>query len=188
MTSRGLLILADATVAASEFMHHHLPLLPIDIQVTENVASAESLLATQRFQAVLCDGTPGGEGGREILHFLQRESLPVPLIILSGEAGEETVEGWLQAGAFDVIMKPIEPRSLLASLRRALLWGGLISEAMSPRPLELSRPTFPDLVGNSEALQTILGRIAKIAASETTVCIYGESGTGKELVARGPEA
>lgn len=40
------------------------------------------------------------------------------------------------------------------------------------------------LVGNSAPMREVYARIAKIAASDTTVLIFGESGTGKELAAR----
>ena len=40
------------------------------------------------------------------------------------------------------------------------------------------------IVGQSAAITTLLGRIDKLAARDTTVLVQGESGTGKELVAR----
>ncbi len=39
------------------------------------------------------------------------------------------------------------------------------------------------LVGETEAMQSLRGAIAKVGRSEATVLIHGESGTGKELVA-----
>ena len=43
---------------------------------------------------------------------------------------------------------------------------------------------FEEIVGTSPALRTVLARVAKVAASDSTVLITGETGTGKELVAR----
>jgi formate hydrogenlyase transcriptional activator len=43
---------------------------------------------------------------------------------------------------------------------------------------------FEDIVGSSEALGKVLGQVAKVAASDSTVLILGETGTGKELIAR----
>ncbi len=43
---------------------------------------------------------------------------------------------------------------------------------------------FEEIVGTSSALQAVLVRVAKVAASDTTVLITGETGTGKELIAR----
>src|SRR5712671_770948 len=43
---------------------------------------------------------------------------------------------------------------------------------------------FEEIVGNSPALQKVLNRVAKVAATDSTVLITGETGTGKELIAR----
>jgi transcriptional regulator with GAF, ATPase, and Fis domain len=43
---------------------------------------------------------------------------------------------------------------------------------------------FEEIVGTSPALQTVLSRVTKVAATNSTVLLTGETGTGKELVAR----
>jgi transcriptional regulator with GAF, ATPase, and Fis domain len=43
---------------------------------------------------------------------------------------------------------------------------------------------FEEIVGTSPALQAVLSRVLKVAATDSTVLITGETGTGKELVAR----
>jgi formate hydrogenlyase transcriptional activator len=43
---------------------------------------------------------------------------------------------------------------------------------------------FEEIVGTSPALQAVLSRSIKVAATDSTVLITGETGTGKELVAR----
>ncbi len=43
---------------------------------------------------------------------------------------------------------------------------------------------FAEIVGTSPALQAVLSRAIKVAATDSTVLITGETGTGKELVAR----
>ncbi len=40
-----------------------------------------------------------------------------------------------------------------------------------------------DIVGNSEAIKTVLKQIEQVASTDSTVLIQGETGTGKELVA-----
>ena len=43
---------------------------------------------------------------------------------------------------------------------------------------------FEEIVGTSPSLITMLSRVTKVAASDSTVLVIGETGTGKELVAR----
>jgi formate hydrogenlyase transcriptional activator len=43
---------------------------------------------------------------------------------------------------------------------------------------------FEEIVGTSPPLIAVLSRVAKVAASDSTVLITGDTGTGKELVAR----
>jgi PAS domain S-box-containing protein len=43
---------------------------------------------------------------------------------------------------------------------------------------------FEEIVGESPALQAVLGHVVKVAPTNSTVLITGETGTGKELIAR----
>jgi len=43
---------------------------------------------------------------------------------------------------------------------------------------------FEEIVGTSQALQSVLAQVAKVAPTDSTVLITGETGTGKELIAR----
>ncbi|MGH6635811.1 MAG: sigma 54-interacting transcriptional regulator [Gammaproteobacteria bacterium] len=44
---------------------------------------------------------------------------------------------------------------------------------------------FEEIVGRSEALQSVLTNVRKVAPTDASVLIRGETGTGKELIARG---
>jgi PAS domain S-box-containing protein len=43
---------------------------------------------------------------------------------------------------------------------------------------------FGEIIGHSKALQAVMEKVRKVAASSATVLLLGETGTGKELVAR----
>jgi formate hydrogenlyase transcriptional activator len=46
------------------------------------------------------------------------------------------------------------------------------------------RGLFGEIIGGSAGLRAALGKVQKVAPTETTVLILGETGTGKELIAR----
>jgi formate hydrogenlyase transcriptional activator len=43
---------------------------------------------------------------------------------------------------------------------------------------------FEQIIGNSPALESVLGQVEQVAPTNSTVLIQGETGTGKELIAR----
>jgi transcriptional regulator with GAF, ATPase, and Fis domain len=46
------------------------------------------------------------------------------------------------------------------------------------------RYAFPNIIGKSERMRTLLDLVTQVAGSRSTVLITGESGTGKELIAK----
>jgi len=59
-----------------------------------------------------------------------------------------------------------------------------MSEVYDLRHLLEKRAKFQDIVGKSEPMQAVYGRIQEVASVDWTVLIEGATGTGKELVAR----
>ena len=43
---------------------------------------------------------------------------------------------------------------------------------------------FEEIIGKSDVIKSILGKVEQVAATDSTVLILGETGTGKELIAR----
>ena len=181
---KGRVLVVDDEVGQHEILRLYLESLPVEVQIAETTAAALKLLATDRYQAILCDLVMAGGGGMEVLRFVKKQGIPTPVLIITGYGDEETAEECLSAGAFDFIAKPVDRLSLAAVIRRALLRSGLIFDELPSAPPARPVAQFPHLVGTSEALKEVLWRITKVAEADTNVCIYGESGTGKELVAR----
>jgi formate hydrogenlyase transcriptional activator len=47
-----------------------------------------------------------------------------------------------------------------------------------------ARRGFEQIIGNSQALESVLSDVERVASTDSTVLVLGETGTGKELVAR----
>jgi two-component system nitrogen regulation response regulator NtrX len=100
-----------------------------------------------------------------------------PAIVISGEASmAETVEA-IRLGVHDFIDKPFSRERLIKSVRNCL------ESAALRRQVGELRSRDQQIVGRSEAVQTLRAAIEKVAPTEARVLIGGESGTGKELVA-----
>jgi transcriptional regulator with GAF, ATPase, and Fis domain len=72
----------------------------------------------------------------------------------------------------------------LQSVKNALRQRELFSENRALRRELDRRYSFAEIIGTSEALQSVFRLVEKVAATTTNILIEGESGTGKELVAR----
>ncbi|NTX39699.1 sigma-54-dependent Fis family transcriptional regulator [Myxococcus sp. CA033] len=129
---------------------------------------------------MLLDLRMPGETGLEFLARLPRP-LPVPVVVLSGEASPSEAAQALKLGATDFVEKPPSPERLVTALRNALALGALQEER--ERLLDaLARPGH--LVGDSPAMGALRQLITRVGPSDTAVLITGETGTGKERVAR----
>jgi len=58
------------------------------------------------------------------------------------------------------------------------------AELASRRPRSRAKHRYPEIIGESDAIQRLLKLVDRVADSDVPVLIHGESGTGKELVAR----
>jgi DNA-binding NtrC family response regulator len=90
----------------------------------------------------------------------------------------------MKLGAIDYLSKPFDHEELLMVIARALSNGRLRRQNQQLRR-DVERSYSPiGMVGECAAMQEVVSRLNKVAATDTTVLVLGESGTGKELVAR----
>lgn len=57
-------------------------------------------------------------------------------------------------------------------------------ERFGPAGQHHNQRRFEQLIGNSPALESVLGHVERVAPTDSTVLLQGETGTGKELIAR----
>jgi two-component system, NtrC family, nitrogen regulation response regulator NtrX len=121
-----------------------------------------------------------GESGLEWLARLG-VPLPVPVVVLSGEASPSDAVAALRLGAADFVEKPPSAERLLTSVRNALRLAALSAEREELRRA-LARPGH--LVGASAKMVELRELVARVGPTETVVLVQGETGTGKERVSR----
>lgn len=99
------------------------------------------------------------------------------ILVLSGQNKADNIHYALTLGAVDFIPKPCDAELLKSRLRHQLM---ILEAEQSQRP-----ETAPAsrLLGESSAMATLRGLIARFADTPFPVLIAGESGSGKELVA-----
>jgi two-component system, NtrC family, nitrogen regulation response regulator NtrX len=130
---------------------------------------------------VLLDVKLPGMDGLEVLQKLKEIRPDLPVVMISGHGDLDTAVLAVRRGAYDFLQKPFATDRVVLSLKNALRTQRLATENESLRQAIESEQ---QLLGNSDPMEQVRTRIAKVAPTDVTVLITGDNGTGKELVAR----
>jgi DNA-binding NtrC family response regulator len=149
-----------------------------------SVNEARSHLESEFVDLLLLDERMGRHSGTQFLSQCRSNYPGLGGILISGYVDKERAIAALRAGAIDVLEKPVDKEQLLSTVSTALSSSELIREARFERWRAARSPGEPDIIGQSDALQKLLGYLPQLAATTAPVLIQGESGTGKELIAR----
>src|SRR5881392_497064 len=123
---------------------------------------------------------PGELDGMATLARLREVSPDLPVIMMSGRAGLADAVKATKLGAFNFLEKPLTPEGVLLAVSSAL---ELRQTRRVARALRAELGYAGQMVGTSEAMNSVRQMIARVAPTDARVLITGESGTGKELVA-----
>jgi DNA-binding NtrC family response regulator len=125
---------------------------------------------------------PSGDG-LSLLEDTRKSGGDVPVILLTGVGTVADAVRAMKSGAFDFILKPVDPEQFVLLVARAVEQRALHAEVKLLRSTVETLRGASDMVGDSPALDAVRALIARVAGTNATVLVTGESGTGKELVA-----
>ncbi len=143
--------------------------------------------------AVVLDLTMPHLSGESLLPLIKKEHPELPVIVLTGRDEVETAVALMRGGAFDYLVKPVEPSRFAGVIRRALEMRALRDEVSSLRRYLLSarledERAFTAIRTRSPKMVAIFKYIEAVGRSMHPVLITGETGVGKELVAEAVHA
>jgi len=138
------------------------------------------------FDVVVTDIRMPKTNGIEVLRHAHQVSPETAVILITAvEDYEAAVQAVKAGGASDYIRKsPGLVDEIKLAINRALEKMELSRQNFAFRRDAATRNSLDNIVGASEAMETLKQTIRTVASTQSTVLVYGESGTGKELVAR----
>ena len=146
-------------------------------------------LAKEKASVIILDLMMPYLSGLELLQRISSEFPDIPVIIITAMNEVETAVECLKTGAFDYLVKPVEPNSLVSCVRKALKLSFLQNENLSLKNYLLSdrlehTDAFKEIVTCSKKMRAIFQYTEVISPSRQTILVTGETGTGKELMAK----
>ena len=126
--------------------------------------------------------------GTELLPILVGDFPEIPVLIMTASDDLETAIECLKAGAFDYLLKPVEPNRLISAIDKALKLNFLQKEVSSLKECLFTdhlscSDAFAEIITCSKKMRVIFQYAEVISQSRLPILITGETGVGKELMA-----
>jgi two-component system repressor protein LuxO len=179
------LLLVEDSDATAALMRAHLVRAGHKVVHAPSAGSALRAVAAHSPTLLLLDLNLPDANGMGLLRRLRTElggDMPA-IIVVTGHGGvPETVEA-MRLGAFDFLLKPVDPARLVYAVAAALEARRIRAGLAQPALGAADDSPVAGMLGADPAMLAAFRRIRRAAQSAAPVLITGETGTGKELAA-----
>jgi two-component system response regulator HydG len=141
------------------------------------IARGQKIIGEGEIDLVLSDLRLPDQDGIDLLAWMNKKNLTIPVIIMTGYAEIQSAVTSIKLGAADYIAKPFNPEELLKKITEAL------QQPKSIREPEKGAYESNFLEGESDAARQLYNYVGLVAPTNMSVLINGASGTGKEYIA-----
>jgi len=181
---KGRILIVEDDAAVREVFRRTVERAGYAAATAETAEQALALMDDAAPELVLTDVRMAGLSGIDLLERVRSEYPDVDVLVVTGLDDMETAVAAMKAGAYDFLVKPVEPAQVEHVIERCFR-DRAVRNRLRHLTQEVSEPySLARLVGRSPAMIEIYKLIGTLARSRTPVLIRGETGTGKEVIAR----
>jgi len=178
------ILVADDELIVRQSLGNWLKAEGYSVETAENGLDALNKLKSKNYDLILADIKMPEMDGIELLEKGKAHDPDLQFIVMTAYASVDTAVKAIKEGAFDYIVKPVDPENVSQVIERSLKFRILEKENMMlKRELE-KKYGMDEIIGKSKKMEDIFDLIRTVADAESVVMIRGESGTGKELIAK----
>jgi DNA-binding NtrC family response regulator len=156
-----------------------------DVMTANDGESGLIVAKSRNPDLVVTDYKMPGISGLDVVQEMGRSHPGIPVIVLTAHGDVSLTIKTIQAGAYDFIEKPIQPKELLEAIRNGIQ-ASIQSQSLTETISFTARKAIEDnlLAGKTPVMREIFKNIGRISLNNMSVLVTGETGTGKEQVAR----
>src|ERR1700674_4621630 len=181
---KGSILVVDDEAEIREGLELLLNSEGYSVATAETGAAGLARLEEQPFDMMLLDVSLPDGNGIELLREVRERAPGLPVVLITAYGSIDMARSAFKNGAQDYITKPWSNDELLAQVALAIEGRRLREENVQLKRAFKQRYNFPNIIGKSEKILSVLDLVTQVAPSRSTVLITGESGTGKELIAK----
>jgi len=182
--SKGSILVVDDESEIREGLELLLNMEGYAASTAETGESGLAMIDERPFDLVLLDVSLPDRNGLDVLREIRRRDPNLSVVLITAYGSIDMARAAFKSGAQDYITKPWSNDELLIQVAQAVEGRRLREENVQLKRALKQRYNFPNIVGKSEKMLTLLDLVGQVAPSRSTVLIHGESGTGKELIAK----
>jgi DNA-binding response OmpR family regulator len=157
---KGRVLVVDNEDSIRVFIGRVLKINNYYYEEADGFQSAQQKLSTNEYDVLLTDknmplAQKGDEGGMELIRWVRQHNPGLAVILMTGYPTVDSAIEALKLGAFDYLLKPLDPKLLMQKVERACEFRKCInSEAVMTAYLNLTRAVLdaagPNAIENDE--------------------------------------
>ena len=212
--SKGQIIVIDDYDHIRSTFASYLENFGYQVKMAKDGTEAKTLVEENIFDIAILDVCLPDINGLDLLGELKQVQPTLEVVICTGHAENYDFFGAIKAGAADWISKPCKLPELHAKVERIRkeqrhlqelsrknreleqiktetehVLKGMKTVIQNQDGAEIQKRTkirddFPEIIGDSDKIESVLGLVRLVSKTKSSVLITGESGTGKEMIAR----
>lgn len=150
-----------------------------EIKLLKSITASFEVMRENKFDAVVIEGdTLQDETLIDVIKRVLEMQKKVVFIVVSENSNLQVVARSIKAGAYDYILKPIEPEKIVKIIEKAIR-----DQKLKAEKVDKNKSVGSRLIGHTKEIVEVYKRIGKVAGSNVPVLVKGEKGTGKNSVA-----
>ena len=176
------ILVVDDDVDGLEVLRTRLAHAGYDVETAESAEQALARVKAFDPGLIVTDVRMPGMTGLELLSKVRETMEGVHVVVMTAHDDMQTAVAAMKSGAFDFLVKPVDPKAVQGVADRCFRERALAGEPDQSDDFDaLPRGR---LVGRDPRMVDIYKTIGVVAGNRATVLIRGETGTGKEVIAR----